>query len=58
MFAASTNHHLPRFFSWVFDPKAEAIDAFKQRWDFNGYANPPFNVIGQVLQKVAQEKPL
>ncbi len=56
MFASRLNCQVRRFFSWRADPAAEAVDAFNQQWSgFNGYANPPFALIGMVLSKVMRE---
>ena len=47
------NHQLPEYVSWRPDPHAVAADAFEMRWvDFQGYANPPFSLVGS---KVIQE---
>ena len=57
LFASRLTHQLPRFFSWKMDPLAEAVDAFQQDWKrVKGYANPPWCLIGRVLNKIrAQE---
>ena len=56
LFAAHHNAQLPRFYAWKPDPSAEKIDAFAQVWTFlHGYAFPPFNLVGKVLQKVLDE---
>jgi len=57
LFASQLNRQLPRYYSWMYDVEAEATDAFRQSWaNENGYANPPFNLIGQVLQKVIRDQ--
>jgi hypothetical protein len=56
LFASMLNTQLPQYFSWLNDPKALAVDAFRQDWkEINGYANPPFGLIGRVLRKVRIE---
>ena len=52
LFASQLAHQLPQFFSWRPDPQAEAIDAFQQE----GYANPPWCLVGRVLSKVRKEE--
>jgi hypothetical protein len=57
LFASRLNHQLPTFFSWHPEPGAAAIDAFLQPWHtFLGWANPPFGLIGRVLEKVRKER--
>ena len=57
LFASRLNKQLPRFFSWRPEPGAEAVDAFLQPWvNRKAYANPPFPMIGRVLQKVLREQ--
>jgi hypothetical protein len=54
-FATRNNAQVPRFASWAADDQATYTDALqhlKQRE--NGYANPPFAIIGQVLQRIAR----
>ena len=47
----------PAFFSWWPDPYAVATDAFLQDWcQIKGYANPPWNLVGQVLSKVQMDQ--
>ena len=57
LFASQLTHQLHRFFSWRPDPLAEATDGFQQDWRrVRGYANPPWCLIGRVLNKIwAQE---
>jgi len=53
LFAYRRTHQLPQFFSWRPDPLAEAVDAFQQDWSkVRGYANPPWCLIGHVLNKI------
>jgi hypothetical protein len=60
MFAADHNHKFPKFWSWTRSPFAMAQDAFAQNWsqEVQGtmYANPPWPVISQFLQKVQIDK--
>lgn len=50
-FASHTNHLCPRFNSAFYCPGTEAVDAFSQDWSGeNNWCNPPFGLIGQVLQ--------
>ena len=49
---------LKRFFSWRPDPEAEALDAFNHNWSNlqgRGYANPPWNLVGRVLNGIQEE---
>ena len=55
MFASRLTAQLKRFFSWRPDPEAEALDAFNQNWgnlQGRSYANPPWNLVGRVLNRV------
>ena len=57
LFASRLTHQLPRFFSWRPDPQAEAVDAFQQDWSqLRGYANPPWCLVGRVLNKVRTQQ--
>lgn len=52
-FATRNNAQLPRFVSWAADDAATYVDALQNlHRKENGYANPPFAVIGQVLEKL------
>ena len=54
MFASRLTTQLKSFFSWRPDPEAEALDAFNQDWSTlrgRGYANPPLNLVGRVLNR-------
>ncbi len=56
LFATRLTSQLPRFFSWRPDPLAEATDAFLQDWSrIQGYANPPWNLVGRVMAKVQNQ---
>ncbi|XP_031328844.1 uncharacterized protein LOC116160094 isoform X1 [Photinus pyralis] len=55
-FASRTNNKCERYFSWLRDPGAEAVDAFTVNWvDKNFYAFPPFALILRVLQKIKSD---
>ena len=57
LFASRTNHQLRRYFSWRPDPEAVATDAFAQDWrDLQGYAFPPFCLIGRCLAKLERQQ--
>ena len=57
LFATHLNKQTERFFSWRHQPGSSGIDAFNQPWaDENGWANPPFGLVLQVLHKVRIEK--
>lgn len=45
LFASSVNRLLPRFYSWLFDPEAEAVDAMRQDWPLGAYAHPPLKLL-------------
>ena len=57
LFATFANRRLVKFVSPYSDPRAEWADAMSMPWD-NGralpYAFPPFKMVPQVLQKIAQ----
>ena len=53
LFATALNNRLPVYMSPVPDERAFAVDALSQDWTgLNGYAFPPFNLVGVVLAKV------
>ena len=54
LFASRTNTQLPVFLSRLPDPKAFACNAFLNNWSTWKYlyANPPWNMIGRVLQRL------
>lgn len=57
MIAASNNHKLPQYVSYLPDPKAFAINTLLlKRSKFNSYMFPSFSVTGAVLQKVEMDK--
>jgi ribonuclease HI len=57
LFASRLNHKVPIYASWKHDPYAAHVNAFNISWtNLQGYAFPPFNQIGKVLQKVVHEK--
>lgn len=57
LFAARHNAQLPDYVSWKPDPLAQATDAFScsHLWE-DGYAFPPFNLVGLCLQTVRQAR--
>ena len=57
LFATRLNCQLQRYVSWRSDPFAIATNAFTLNWqDMEGYAFPPFALIGKCLQKVREER--
>ena len=57
LFATRFNHQLNRYVSWRPDPFAVATDAFQMPWkDQQGYAFPPFVLVGKCLQKILLEE--
>ena len=57
MFATFANRRLVKFVSPYPDPRAEGTDAMSMPWDKERgllYAFPPFKMVPQVLQKIAQ----
>ena len=57
LFASRLTHQLQNYVSWRPDPEAMATDAFTLDWtQFQGYANPPWNLIGRVLSHVRNQK--
>jgi hypothetical protein len=57
LFASRLNHQIPIFYSWHPEPGTTAVDAFLQPWqNIRGWANPPFSLIGRVLEKVRKDK--
>ena len=56
LFATYRDRQVDRFGSWKPQPGALWVDSMRHPWvKENGWANPPFSLIGQVLQKVEQE---
>lgn len=57
LFADRLNAQLSKFASWKPDPQAMATDAFQLSWaEIQGYAFPPFCMIGRCLKKVEKER--
>jgi len=57
LFATRLNTQLDRFVSWMPDPFTAATDALSLPWqNLQGYAFPPFCLIGRCLRKVQQER--
>ena len=55
--ASQSNTQLPRFCSWMFDQEATCIDVLKSLHPReNGFSNPPFSLIGRILQLVRIRK--
>ena len=41
LFTSCLTSQLPKYYSWIIDPEAEATDAFTQEWSHHkGFANP------------------
>ena len=56
LFASRLNNQLKRYVSWRPDPFAIMVDAFQMTWKSEqGYAFPPFALLGKCLQKIHQE---
>ena len=57
LFATRLTHQLPQYVRWRPDPFAMATDAFQVCWtNVEGYAFPPFSLVGRCLQKVRQKQ--
>ena len=57
LFATCLTHQLPQYVRWRPDPFAMATDAFQVCWtNVEGYAFPPFSLVGRCLQKVRQKQ--
>ena len=58
LFATRNNCQVAQFYSWLPDPEAAGIDAFRQDWRQHelAYANPPFAVLHRVIEKIKREK--
>ena len=57
LFATRLNNQLDRYISWRPDLGAILTDAFQASWkELEGYAFPPFALIGKCLQKVRAEQ--
>ena len=55
VFAARTNHQLPRYMSLYPDPNTVAVNAFFHVWNEYIYIFPPFNLISRVLKKLLED---
>ena len=55
LFAARTNHQLPRYMSLCPDPNAVAVNAFFHVWNEYVYIYPPSNLISRVLKKLLED---
>lgn len=49
LFASDTNAQLPRFFSMHHAPGTAGVNAFAQAWGQREWCNPPFAIIGRVV---------
>jgi len=57
LFADRLNTQIPKYASWKPDPGAVQVDAFLMDWSAeNGYAFPPFCLIGRCLGKIRKEQ--
>ena len=57
LFASRLTNQLSSYASWRPDPEAVATDAFSLDWtQFQGYANPPWNLVGRVLSHVRNQR--
>ena len=57
LFASRLTSQCQVSFSWRPDPYAAATDAFLQDWSqIQGYANPPWSMIGRVLSQVQAQQ--
>ena len=59
MFAPRLTAQLQRFFSKGPDPEAEGVDVVNKDWEVlqgRGYANPPWDLVGRVLNRVQQQQ--
>ena len=57
LFASRMYHQLPQYMGWKPDRNSFGTDAMQQDWNkMFGFAFPPFNLIGRVINKVLQEK--
>jgi hypothetical protein len=57
LFASRLTYQLPQFVSWRPDPLAVHADAFSINWkNIQGYAFPPFALIGRCLQQVINQE--
>lgn len=52
LFATEANFVGPQFFSYMWSGHARCagINAFAQRWPARAWCNPPFNMVGRILQ--------
>jgi hypothetical protein len=59
LFGDETNHLLPSFVSKHPNRRAQFHNAFSKDWSTLPpmYANPPFSLLGRVLQKIITERP-
>ena len=56
LFASRLCHQLPQYMAWKPDPNSFATDTMQQDWNkIFGFAFPPFNLIGRVINKILWE---
>ena len=57
LFASRVSRQLPCYISWKLDPFSKGRDVYQRSWEYqNGYAFPPFSLIGRVLRKVQTDQ--
>lgn len=56
LFATAEDKQCGRFFSRFPSPGGGGVDAMRQNWRLeNGWANPPFNLVGPVVTKIVEQ---
>lgn len=55
LFASKINAKCQNYCSWSPDPNSLVVDSFTIKWDFLGYAFPPFAIIAKVLAKIIED---
>ena len=55
IFATKNNKKCEKYFSWMPDAEASAIDAFTICWGIFFYASPPFVLVLRTINKIQQE---
>lgn len=57
LFATHENKQLHRYASWAPQPGAVWVDSMAHSWQgLNAWINPPFSLLGKILQKIEQDK--
>ncbi|GLC60617.1 hypothetical protein PLESTB_001648500 [Pleodorina starrii] len=54
LFASETNHLVPTYFSHYYTPTCAGVNAFSRVWPRTSWCNPPFGLIGRVLEHAAR----